>query len=300
MAQEVVVTCSVTGSHQNFHKHPNFPITPKQIAASCLEARAAGSAIVHVHVRDPETGASRGDPALYREVVERVRDSGSDVLINLTSGWGGRYVPSADNPRHADDSVSTLTTPEIRVRHIEELRPDICSLDVGTTNAGPQVFMNTLDHLRIMATRIRDAGVKPELEVFEPGHILLANQLIEEGLVVGPPLFQFCLGILYSTPATPEAIAFFKTLIPRDAKWAAFSISRWAFHIVASAVHAGGYVRIGLEDNLFLSKGVYASNGDLVEKAVKIIRDVGAEPVEPKRAAELLDLPGRGQSAPAS
>ena len=298
MAQEVVVTCAVTGSHQNFHKHPNFPITPKQIAASCLEARAAGAAVVHIHVRDPETGAARGDPELYREVVERIRDSGSDVLINLTTGWGGRYVPSAENPRQADDSVSTLTTPEIRVRHIEELRPDICSLDVGTMNFGPQVFMNTLDHLRVMAQHIKDAGVKPELEVFEPGHILLANQLIKEGLVETPTLFQFCLGILYSTPATPEAISFFKTLIPRDAKWAAFGISRWEFQTVAAAVHGGGYVRVGLEDNIYVNKGEFGTNGDLVEKAVKIIRDVGAEPVEPERAAELLELPQRGQSAP--
>ncbi len=295
MAQETVVTCAVTGSHRNFHNHPNFPITPKQIADACLEARAAGAAVVHIHVRDPETGMPTGDPALFREVVERIRDSGSDVLINLTTGEGGRYIPSDANPA-VGGGDTTLKSPEERVRHILELRPDICSLDVGTMNFGEQVFMNTPAHLRIMAKAIKDAGVKPELEVFEPGHIMLAKQLIKEGLIETPAVFQLCLGISYGTPATPDAVSFMKSLLPEGSKWAAFAISRGEFATVASAVNHGGYVRVGLEDNLYLSKGVFATNGQLVEKAVRIMRELDAEPVEPARAAELLQLAPRTQS----
>jgi hypothetical protein len=164
----------VTGSHQNFHKYPDYPITPKQIADSCLEARRAGAAIVHVHVRDPETGAATGEVAHYREVVERLRDSGSDLLINLTTGFGGRFAPGEDDPRVAGPGTS-LIPPEARVAHVEEIKPEICTLDVGTFNFGASVFMNTPDHLRIMAARIKAAGVKPEIEVFEPGHTMFGD-----------------------------------------------------------------------------------------------------------------------------
>lgn len=297
MAQEVIVTCAVTGSHQNFHKHPDFPVTPEQIAKSCLEARAAGAAVVHIHVRDPETGAASGDPALYREVVERIRESGSDVLINLTTGEGGRYAPDEDDPARGGPGT-TLRRPELRVRHVEELRPDICSLDVGTANFNEHVFMNTPGHLRTMAAAIRAAGVKPEMEVFELGHVRFAARLIEEGLIESPPMFQICLGIPWAAPATPEVMTVMRNLLPQGAVWAAFGISRWEFPMVAQAVTLGGHVRVGLEDNLYLSKGEYAGNGALVEKAVRIIREVGAEPVEPERAAEVLELSPRTQSAP--
>ncbi len=290
MAREIIVTCAVTGSHQNFHKHPDYPITPEQIAASCLEARRAGAAIVHVHVREPESGAATGDVALYREVVTRVRDSGSDLLINLTTGYGGRFAPSEDDPRTAGPGT-TLIAPEERVRHVEELRPEICSLDVGSFNFGTSVFMNTPAHLRAMATRIKAAGVKPEIEVFEPGHIIFAKQMLEEGLFEEPPMFQLCLGILYASPATAEAMAFLKSLLPEAARWSAFGVSRRQFPMVAEAVEQGGNVRVGLEDNLYLAKGEYASNGQLVEKAVGIMRDLGAEPAEPARAREILGLP---------
>ena len=289
MAREIIVTCAVTGSHQNFHKHPDYPITPEQIAASCLEARRAGAAIVHVHVREPESGAATGDVALYREVVTRVRDSGSDLLINLTTGYGGRFAPSEDDPRTAGPGT-TLIAPEERVRHVEELRPEICSLDVGSFNFGTSVFMNTPEHLRKMATRIKAAGVKPEIEVFEPGHIIFAKQMLEEGLFEEPPMFQLCLGILYASPATAEAMAFLKSLLPEAARWSAFGVSRRQFPMVAEAVEQGGNVRVGLEDNLYLAKGEYASNGQLVEKAVGIMRDLGAEPAEPARAREILGL----------
>lgn len=298
MSREVIITCAVTGSHQNFHDHPGFPITPEQIAKSCLDARQAGAAVVHVHVRDPKTGAASGDPALYREVVERIRDSGSDVLINLTTGEGGRYAPDASEPTRGGPGT-TLRRPELRVRHVLELRPHICSLDVGTANFNEHVFMNTPGHLRIMAEAIRGAGVKPEMEVFELGHIRFARRLIEEGLIESPPLFQICLGIPWAAPATPEVMTLMRNLLPEGAVWAAFGISRWEFPMVAQAVTLGGHVRVGLEDNLYLSKGEHATNATLVEKAARIVRELGAEPVEPARAAEILELSPTRQSAPA-
>ena len=289
MPRDVIVTCAVTGSHQNFHKYPDYPITPAQIAESCLEARQAGAAIVHVHVRDPETGAATGEVAHYREVVARVRDAGSDLLINLTTGFGGRFAPSEDDPRTAGPGT-TLIPPEQRVQHVEAIKPEICSLDVGTFNFGDSVFMNTPEHLRAMAARIKAAGIKPEVEVFEPGHIIFAKQMMEEGLIEDPPMFQLCLGILYASPATGEAMTFLKSLLPEGARWSAFGVSRRQFPMVAEAVEQGGNVRVGLEDNLYLAKGEYASNGQLVEKAVGIIRDLGAEPAEPARAREILGL----------
>ena len=297
MAQEVILTCAVSGSHDNHHRHPDFPITPKQIAQACLDARSAGAAVVHIHVRDPETGIHSGDPELFREVVGRIRDSGSDVLINLTTGWGARFVPGAEDPRvHA--AGTTLSTPKRRMRHIEELRPDICTLDVGTFNFGEQVFMNTPAHLRVMAGIAREIGVKPEIECFEPGHVVMARQLIDEGLIEDPPMFQLCLGIRYASPATAEAMSFMRSLLPEGARWAGFGISRFEFPMVAQAVTLGGHTRVGLEDNLYLSRGVFASNGDLVEKAVRIIRELGADVAEPSRATQILDLPPRGQSPP--
>ncbi len=294
MSRDVIVTCAVTGGHENHTKHPDFPITPDQIAAACLEARAAGAAIVHIHVRDPETGTPTGEPSLYRAVVERIRESGSDVLINLTSGYGGRFVPGDDDP-HVGGPGTNLMAPEARMIHVQELRPDICTLDVGTLNFGERVFMNTPPHLRIMAQIARDAGVKPEIECFEPGHIMFAQQLIAEGLIEAPPMFQLCLGIPYGSPAIPEMMTLMRNLLPEGANWAGFGISRQEFPMVAQAVSLGGHVRVGLEDNLYLGKGEWATNGKLVERAANIIRDLGAEVAEPARAAELLGLGPRTQ-----
>ena len=294
MSRETIVTCAVTGGHMNFHKHPNFPITPKQIADACIEARQAGAAIAHIHVRDPNTGERSADPAHFREVVQRIRDSGSDILINLTTGEGGRYIPSDTDPRIGGEGT-TLSSPEVRVRHVLELRPDICTLDMGTMNFGEHVFMNTPGHLRKMATLIKDAGVKPELEVFEAGHIRLANEFIKEGLVESPALFQLCLGISYGAPATPKMVQAMHDMLPATSNWAAFGISRWEFPIVAEVVNSGGHVRVGLEDNLYLGKGEFGTNGQLVEKAVRIMNELDAEPVEPVRAAEMLELLPRKQ-----
>ena len=292
MNKEVVLTCAVTGGHANFKAHPNFPITPKQIADACLEARAAGAAIVHIHVRDPDTGDHSGDTALFRDVLERIRDSGSDVLINLTTGWGARFIPDKDTPRMGGPGT-TLETPLRRLRHVIDLRPDICTLDVGTFNFGEHIFVGFPAHIREMAQTIKDIGVKPEIECFEPGHIMFARDLIADGYFEGAPLFQFCLGITNASPAIPEVVSLMKSLLPDGAPWAAFGVSRTEFPMVAQSVAQGGHIRVGLEDNLYLSKGVFASNGQLCERAVDIVEKMGSTVVEPKRAAEILGLPAR-------
>jgi len=293
MAKETIVTAALTGGHMNFQNHPNFPITPEQIAREAIEARQAGAAVAHIHVREPD-GSRSGNPAYFREVVERIREADCDILINLTTGEGARFIPGDDDPKVAGPG-STLASPETRLRHVLELRPDICTLDCGTMNFGEAVFMNTPAHLRKMAEMIKDAGVKPEIEVFEAGHIRQAIDLIDKGLIENPPLFQLCLGIPWGAPATPQMLQVMQSLLPQNANWAAFGISRWEFPIVAEAVNNGGHVRVGLEDNLYLEKGVFASNAQLVEKAVRIMRELDAEPVEPDRAAEMLDLLPRQQ-----
>lgn len=289
----VIVTCAVTGSATQFRTNPAVPVTPEEIATSALEAADAGAAMVHVHVRDPDTGAPVGHTHLYREVVERIADAGSDVIVNLTCGYGGRYVPSAEDPRVADP-VSNLRGPEERTAHVAELRPEVCSLDVATMNFGEQVFMNTPDHLRRMAAVIRAAGTTPEIEVFEAGHVRLAAHLIETGVLARPGHFQLCLGIDWSMPATPEAMAFLRSLLPADATWSAFGISRHQFPIVAEAVRQGGHVRVGLEDNIYLERGVLApSNAALVERAVRIVEREGARAATPAEARRLLGLAPR-------
>jgi len=289
MSNEVILTCAVSGGHNNQGKHPDYPITPEHIANDCINAAKAGAAIAHIHVRDPETGMRSGDPALFREVVERIRDSGSDVLINLTTSEGARFSPGK-----VDASIggagTTLIQPLDRLHHIEALRPDICTLDVGTFNFGETIFVNTPSHLRIMAKHIQQLGIKPEIEVFEPGHIMFAHKLIEEGLIDGAPMFQLCLGIPHASPATPEILSVMKNLLPPDANWSAFGISRFEFSIVAQAAGQGGNCRVGLEDNLYLNKGKFASNVLLVERAVRIIREIGREPATPAQAAERLGI----------
>ncbi len=289
MSNEVILTAAVCGGHNNQGKHPDYPITPEQIAQDCVDAAKAGAAIAHIHVRDPQTGVRSGDPELFREVVERIRDSGSDVLINLTTSEGARFVPGEENAGVGGPGT-TLVQPLERLVHVEQLRPDICTLDVGTFNFGESIFVNTPAHLRIMAKRIQELGVKPELEVFEPGHIMFARKLMEEGLIDSPPMFQLCLGIPHASPATPEVLNVMKGLLPDDANWSAFGISRMEFPIVAQAAGQGGNCRVGLEDNLYLDRGEFATNRLLVERAVRIIREVGREPATPAQAAERLGI----------
>jgi len=291
MNPNVIVSCAVTGSGDTFGKHPDLPVTPKQIADAALEAREAGAAIAHIHVRDPETGAGTRDPALYREVVERIRDTGSDVLINLTAGMGGDLMVDEDNPmNHAPgtDLVDAMT----RMVHVEELRPDLCTLDCGTLNfgEGSSVAVNTPSSLRAMAKRAMELGVKPEMEIFDTGHLWFAKTMVLEGLIAGPPMFQICLGIPYGAPADTAHMMTMRDALPEGAVWAGFGISRMQMPMVAQAAILGGHVRVGLEDNLYLERGVFASNGQLVEKAVRIVRDLGAQTVTPADARKILKI----------
>ena len=292
LREKVIVTCAVTGGGDTVGKHPAIPVTPEQIATAAIEAGEAGAAIAHIHVRDPATGKPSRDIRYYREVVERVRASNSDIIINLTCGAGGRYIPGDNDPKQGAPGT-TVATPMDRVSHVVELKPEICSLDCATMNMGEFVFMNTPGHLRTMAKQIREVGTKPELEVFDIGHIRLAEKLVQDGLIADPPLFQIVLGVAWSLPATPAAMSYAATLIPPGSHWASFGISRMQFPMVAQAVLLGGHVRVGLEDNLYIGKGELAkNNAALVEKAVKIVRLLGAETASPAEARQELKLRG--------
>jgi uncharacterized protein (DUF849 family) len=290
MARKVMISCAVTGSADTPGKNPAVPVTPEQIANSCLDAAKAGAAIVHIHVRDPKTTRPSMDKALYREAVDRIREKNSDVLINLTTGPGARFFHDEKDPsKPSADSV--LRGPAERVQHVMEIKPEICSLDMGSLNMGDRVFINTPTHLKAMALAIKDAGVTPELEVFDSGDIRLACQLLKDGDLPSPSLFQLVLGIRYGFPGTPEALLFAKSLLPENARWAAMGISAMEFPIVAQAAVLGGHVRVGLEDNLYLEKGVFApSNAVLVERAVSLLRLLGKEPATPAEARDLLGL----------
>jgi 3-dehydrocarnitine:acetyl-CoA trimethylamine transferase len=291
MTRKVMITCAVTGGAADTpKKNPAVPVTPEQIADAVIGAREAGATIAHIHVRDPKTGGPSQDVAYYREVVERIRRSGSDILINLTTGPGSRFVPSEQNPAVGGPGT-TMTAPLERVRHVIELRPDLCSLDVGSMNFGETGFVNTPAHLRTMANAIAAAGVKPELEVFEPGHIMLARRMVEQGDIGASPLFQICLGIPWGSPATPESMLHMRDLLPSGAIWAGFGISRMQFPMAAQAVILGGHVRVGLEDNLYIEHGVLApSNAALVERAVQIVKLLGAQVATPEETRRMLGL----------
>ncbi|MEO8545212.1 MAG: 3-keto-5-aminohexanoate cleavage protein [Betaproteobacteria bacterium] len=290
VSRPVIITCAVTGGAP-FKPGSQVPVTPEQIAQQSIDAARDGAAIVHIHVRDPITGAAVGDAHLYREVVERIGSSGVDVIVNLTSGFGGRYVPSAANVRVADDTLSTLMLPEARVAHILALRPGLCSLDVATMNFGEGVFMNSPAHLRTMAEAIRSAGIKPEIEVFDAGGMRLAARLIEQGHLLTPAHFQFCLGIEWGMPASREAMAFMLSLLPEGSTWSAFGIGRSQFPMVTASVQLGGHVRVGLEDNLYLDAGVLApDNAALVRKAATLVQAEGAHVASPAEARAILGL----------
>jgi uncharacterized protein (DUF849 family) len=286
----VIITCALTGGAPFTGKNKAVPVTPQDIADSAIGAARAGAAIVHIHVRDPETGQPSMRPDLYRETVERIRDSGVDVIINLTTGPGARFVPGDDDPRVGGAGTTMKPWPE-RVTHVEELKPEVCSLDVGSMNFGEHVFVNTPAHLRKMAEAIRNTGTKPELEVFDLGHVRLARRLVEDGLVAPPPLFQICLGIAWGAPATPETMLAMRDQLPAGALWAGFGIGATQFPMVAQAILLGGHVRVGLEDNLYLRRGMPApSNAALVEHAVAIIDQLGEKPASVSEARGILEL----------
>lgn len=287
MTRPVIITAALTGGADSTGASPHVPITPQQLASEALAARAAGAAIVHIHVRNPSTGKPSRDVALYRETVQRIREAGSDVLINLTTGPGASFAPGEDPNINA--RPKGMGTPEERVAHVLELRPDICSLDIATMNFGPTAFLNTPAHLAAMAQMIREAGVKPELEIFDLGHAMLAADMVRRGLFEAPPWFQLCLGIAWGAPATTEAMLALKQLVPQGGIWSAFGISRAQFPMVAQAVILGGHVRVGLEDNLYFARGVLAEgNAPLVARARRIIEELGEHAASPDEARNIL------------
>lgn len=289
--RNVIITCAVTGAADHTHINPAVPITPEQIANECLAAYRAGAAIVHIHVRDPETGKPSMEEALYREVVDRIRQENDEVIINLTTGPGARIVINDYEEPTNLGKGTTLTSPGNRVIHIENIRPDICSLDIGSFNFGPHIFVNTPDLVTEMAKKIAKTGVKPELEVFDLGGLRQAKALIKQDLVKKPYLFQICLGIPWAAEATPEIMMTMRNLLPEDSVWASFGISKDQLPMVAQSVILGGHVRVGLEDNLYLSKGELApGNASLVERAVNIINNMGYNVASPNEAREILKI----------
>lgn len=291
--KKIILTCAVTGESQYNPAHPNFPIYPHQIADAALEAESAGASCVHLHVRNPETGEGSRDPDLFLEMATKVRENGVSAVINITCGGGGYYYPDPDDEGRAG-AGSDIASAEERVKHIEMCLPEVCSLDVCTQNQRdgdqPYVYLNTENTLRKMAKYFQELDVKPEIEVFAPGDILLANQMLEEGLFDLPPMFQIVMGTRWGLPASAETLIYMKSLLPKNANWAAFGVAQMQMPMVAQAVLLGGNVRVGLEDNLYLSRGVFATNGQLVERARTIIECLGYEVASPREAREILGL----------
>jgi uncharacterized protein (DUF849 family) len=290
---EVFITCAVTGVGATTERSELVPVTPEQIADAALEAARAGAAIVHIHVRDPASGGPSRDPALYGEVVERIRASGVDVVLNLTAGMGGDLVlggveaPLPPSPAGTDMAGATE-----RLAHVAELRPEICTLDCGTMNfaEGDYVMTNTPSMLREMARQIRELGVRPEIEVFDTGHLVFAKKLIEEGLVDEPAMLQLCMGIPYGAPDDPGTFLALVNQLPARCVFSAFAIGRMQLPYVALAPIVGGNVRVGLEDNIWLERGVKATNGLLVERAVAILQAMNLRVLGPAETREKLQL----------
>lgn len=295
LASDAFITCAVTGSADSVRKNPNVPVTPVQIADSALEAHAAGAAIVHVHVRDPQTGQASRDPALFREVVQRIRSRNGEVILNLTGGMGGDLMFGPEESPLALRAGTDFVGPHERMTHILDLLPEIGSLDCGSLNFDELLYGTTPGFLRTMARAYQRKGVRPELEVFELGHIELAKQLISEGLIDQPALFQLCLGIKYGAPASCEAMQAMRDALPPGSLWSAFGLGRLQMPMAACAVLLGGNVRVGLEDNLYLGKGVQATNAQLVERARTIVELLGVRVLGSRETRERL-----GFSAPAA
>ena len=288
-----ILTCAVTGTFPTRAHNPALPVTPEEIATACVGAAKAGAAICHIHVRDPETGAPSMKLEYYREVVKRIKASGTDLIINLTCGPGGRYMPSDADPAVAGPGTNLLSA-DIRTEHIVELKPEICTLDLNTNWFGNGAVINEPRSIRRMAERMYAAGCKPEIEVFDSGDLGLAADLIADGTLKAPLLFQIVTGIKYGFPSTPEAMLLAKSMLPRDCAWAGFGAGRHAFTMMAQAYILGGHCRIGMEDTVHLAKGTPApSNAALVEKSVGILRALGAQIATVREARELLGLKAR-------
>lgn len=288
--EKVFITCAVTGNLTKPEQTPYLPITPEQIADACLGAADAGAAIAHIHVRDPQTGAPSMEIDLYADVIRRIRQKNKMLILNITTGPGGRFVPSEDEPRIAAQGT-TLMNPEKRVEHIKQLKPDICTLDLNTMNSGGQVVINTPANVRRMAKVIRDCGVKPEIELFDSGDIALLHDLLKDGTLKGPQLTSFVTGVSYGFQPSPETVLYARNLLPSDAHFTAIGIGRSMFTMVAQSYLAGGHVRVGLEDGVYLERGVLAkTNAQMVEKARRLLQDLGAKIATADEARMMLGL----------
>lgn len=293
--KKTILTCAVTGNIHSREQNPNIPVTPAEIAAAVLESEKAGAAIAHIHVRDRTTALGSMDIELYKEVVDRVRDAGSKVILNLTTGEGGRFIPSVEEPTKPAPGT-TLCRPELRVEHIPKLRPEICTLDFNTMNSGPNVVINTPRNLEVMANTINEAGVLPEIEIFDSGDLNLALSFYERGILKAPLLFNFVLGVRYGAAADPQTLVYLVSRLPKDAQWTAFGIGRMAFPMLAVSYVTGGHVRIGMEDTLYINKGeLVKSNRELVERAVDIVQKLGGDMATPDEARQMLGLKHKQQ-----
>ncbi len=294
---EVFITAAVTGAADTVGRHSGVPVTPEQIAEAAISSAKAGAAIAHCHVRDPATGKGSRDPALYQEVVERIRSADIDVIINLTAGMGGDLtLGKGEKPLPFDETGTDLVGPLEKLVHVQELRPEICTLDCGSMNFGEgnYVMMNTPDQLRAGAAAIKDLGVKPELEVFDTGHLWFVNQMAREDLLADPPMIQLCMGIPYGAPADIQTMQAMVNQLPAGSIWSGFAIGRMQMPFVAAAALLGGNVRVGLEDNLYLDKGIFASNAQLVERARKILERLGCRILGPDEVRARLGLTKHG------
>ncbi len=287
---KTILTCAVTGNLTKPEMTPYLPITPKQIADACLGAADAGAAVAHIHVRYPETGKPSMELDHYAEVMHLIKTQNKELIINLTTGPGGRYVPTEGDPKVFAPGT-TLCDPLKRVEHVAALKPEICSLDLNTMNSGADVVMNTPSNVRKMAKVIREAGVMPELEIFDSGDLNLAKDLIADGTVDGPGLYTFVMGVKYGLNTDPATLLYMRDQLPSGALWAAFGISRAEFPIVAQAWLLGGHIRVGMEDNIYLEKGVLCeSNAQLVSRAKRIIGDLGGQLASANEARQMLGL----------
>jgi uncharacterized protein (DUF849 family) len=295
MTRSVIITCALTGSEPTVHKNPHVPVTPAQIAAAAIEAAQEGAAMVHIHVRDEHSGLEAWRPELFREVVERIRSRNSELILNLTTGFGASMLP----PERAGltDLSGFLADQMERFAHVQELLPEICSLDCGTMNFGPRhLFVNTPDWLTRGAQLLQQINVKPELEVFELGHVRFASHLVEKGYISDPPLFQLCLGVPWGAPATTETMVAMRQGLPPGAVWSAFGIGAAQLPMAVQAALLGGHARVGLEDNLYVKKGVLATNAALVAKLVEALSPLDLRPASAAEARRELGLVAR--SAP--
>jgi uncharacterized protein (DUF849 family) len=296
---KVIITCAVTGNLTTPEQTPYLPITPEQIADACLGAANAGASIVHIHVRDPLTGQPSMLLDHYVDVVQRIRARNPELILNITTGPGGRFVPSKDDPKVAAEGT-TLMVPEKRVEHIAALRPDICTLDLNTMNSGREVVINTPGNVRRMAKVITEVGVKPEIELFDSGDIALMHDLLADGTLQGPVLCSFVMGVRYGFQPAPETVLYARDLLPHDSEFTAIGIGKAAFTTVAQSYLAGGHVRVGLEDSVYLSRGRLAtSNAELVAKARRIVEDLGGTIATVKEACRIVGLPMRSAKSAA-